>query len=315
MPRISRHEPKPDVLEVVHHEIPDNAAAAGAHPVPDQSRLGGPGEQAGATEDLTPAPTATATTAATAATAATRQYSEGATTWRRMAGTLAVSQAICFVTLLVAAMLYGVSFFAPIAVAAVLYAVAAAWVRRMTKAGAVYTLVVNALTLVMFGGLFFGWSGFLYPKSWFEMAWGTFTVIVPLAGLVASVATLRHKDGDGAARTPLRATAGVAAAIVLVGIVGSATAGDATRLPGDITLTATDMDFEQKALTAKSGDVAIYFDNEDPFEHNVKITGHGTSANAPGGHAIRHTFTGMPAGTYTFVCAIHPDMKGTLTVT
>ncbi|HEX8002871.1 MAG TPA: cupredoxin domain-containing protein [Mycobacteriales bacterium] len=315
MPRISRQEPKPDVLEVVHHTIPENAAAAGAPAIPGQ-----PGVPPSETTGGTPTTEATATTAtAPTATATAKATSPAPTgtgmTWRRMAATLAVTQVAAYAILLVATMLYGVAFFFPIAIAAALYAGAALWLRRGTKAGAVYTTVINALTLVMFGGLFFGWTGFMYPRSWFEMAWGTFTVLVPLAGLVACIATLRHRDGNDAAKTPIRATAAISAAVVLIGIVGSATASDATRLPGDLTLTATNLEFEQAALTAKAGDVAIYFQNDDPFEHNVKIEGRETSPNAPGGHAVRHVFRGLGAGTYTYLCAIHPDMKGTLTVT
>ena len=337
MPRISRQEPKPDVLEVVHHEIPQDAAAAGAPPIPEQATapgdttaaapLAAPAETA-ATSDATNAAYATdaaygtdatgtayATEATNAAYATNATYAGDGMTWRRMAGTLAITQAACYAALLVATTAYGVSFFFPIAIAAALYVGAALWIRRMTKAGAVYTLTINALCLVMFGGLFFGWTGFMYPRSWFEMAWGTFTVLVPLAGLVASIAAVRHRDRPDAAKVPIRVVAAVASALVLVGVVGTATAGDATRVPGDVELTASNFEFEQTELTAKAGNVAIYFDNDDPFEHNVEIKGVGTSSNAPSGRAIRHVFNGLKPGTYTYVCAIHPDMKGTLTVT
>lgn len=280
MPRLKKPAmAKPDVLEVIHHEIPDTAAGAGAAPI------------------------------------APRSYKDGGMTWRRMLRSVAVAEAVGFTTLIVAGMLYGLSFFAPIAVAAVLYAVAIVLLPRMTKASAVYSLVVCSLTLVMFGGLFFGWAGFKYPNNWFEMTWGTLTVLVPIAGITAAIATLRHKDGTDAAKTPSRAVAAVSAAVVLVGIVGSATASDATRLPGDLTLTAADMKFEQSTLTAKAGDVAIYFENDDPFAHNVKIDGHGTSSDASGRISIRHVFENLGAGSYKYYCAIHPDMKGTLTVT
>lgn len=280
MPRLKKPATaKPDVLEVIHHEIPDTAAGAGAAPI------------------------------------APRSYDEGGMTWRHMLRAVTIAEAVGFAGLLVAGTLYGLSFFAPIAVAAVLHAVAAVLLPRMTKASAVYSLVVCSLTLVMFGGLFFGWTGFFYPNSWFEMTWGTLTVLVPIAGITAAIATLRHKDGTDAAKTPSRVVAAVSAAVVLIGVVGSALAKDATRLPGDITLTASDMKFEQDTLTAKAGDVAIYFENKDPFAHNVKIDGVGTSKDASGRVAIRHVFKNMSAGSYTFYCEIHPDMKGTLTVT
>lgn len=74
-------------------------------------------------------------------------------------------------------------------------------------------------------------------------------------------------------------------------------------------------EFDQEALTAKAGNVAIYFENDDPFAHNVRIEGVGTSKDANGRQAIRHVFESLSPGTYTYICAIHPDMSGTLTVT
>lgn len=281
MPRLKKHDAEQahDTLEVIHHTVPDTAAGAGAAPIP------------------------------------ARTYSDGGMTWRRMMRGIAITEVGGLTTLLVAGALYGLGFFAPLAIALVLWGVAAVLVPRMTKASTVYTLVVTSLTLVMFGGLFFGWTGFMYPKSWFEMTFATLTVLLPIAGIVAAVATLRHHDGNDAAKTPARVIAALATVIVLVGAVGTLATSDATRLPGDVTLTSANFEFEQEALTAKAGDVAIYFENEDPFVHNVKIEGKGTSANAEGGKSIRHVFKGMTAGTYEYLCAIHPDMKGTLTVT
>lgn len=282
MPRVTKkgQEAKQDVLEVIHHEIPDTAAGAGAAAIP------------------------------------ARTYAEGGMTWRRMLRAVSITEATAFVVLLASVMvIYDLDFFAPIAIAAVLYAGSALWIPRMSKASVVYSLVVNVLALLMFGGMFFGWTGFLYPTSWFEMAWATTTVLVPIAGIVAAVATLRRREGNDAARTTATVTAAVASLVVVVGLVGNAVAKDATRLPGDVTLTATNMEFEQATLTAGAGDVAIYFENNDPFVHNVKLDGYGTSDNAPGGKSVRHVFKNVTAGTYEYICAIHPDMKGTLTVT
>jgi plastocyanin len=268
-----------DVLEVVHHEIPENAAGAGAAPIP------------------------------------TAGYRDGAMTWRRMLRAVAITEVAGMAILLTFATLYGVEFFAPLAVAALLFVGAVAWLPRMSKASAVYALTICSLTLVMFGGLFFGWTGFTYPQSWFEMSFATLTTIVPIAGIVAGIATLRHHDAADAARNPARATAALAGLIVLGGLVGTATASNATRLPGDVTLTASSIEFEQKTLTAKAGDVTIYFKNKDPFAHNVRIDGHGTSKNVNGRQSVRHVFRNLAAGTYAYYCAIHTDMKGTLTVT
>jgi plastocyanin len=280
---------KADVLEVVHHEIPENAAGAGAAPIP------------------TPDPPARP---------AKPGYRDTGMTWRRMLRGIALGEAVGMAALLGAGIYYGIDFFLPAAIAALLFAGAAVWLPRMSKAGAVYSLVVASITLLLLGGMFFGWSGLLYPRSWFEMSFATLSTLGPLAAVVAAIATLRHRDGSDAARVPSRVTAAVCAAVVLVGVVGAATAGDATRLPGDVSLSAKNIAFQQTTLTAKAGDVAIYFENKDPFAHNVEIKGHGTSNAAAGRQSIRHVFTNLAAGTYAFFCAIHPnDMKGTLTVT
>ena len=270
---------KADVLEVIHNQIPDTAAGAGAAPIPQ------------------------------------RTYKEGGMTWRRMLRAVAVTEVVGLAALLVAGTVYGLDFFAPLAVAALLFAGATAWIPRMSKASTIYSLVVCSLTLLMFGGAFFGWTGFLYWQSWFEMTFATLTVLVPIAGIVAAIAVLRRREGAEAARRTGSVVGALAAAIVLVGVVGSVVANDATRLPGDTSLTAMNFEFEQTALTAKAGDVAIYFDNQDPFAHNVKIEGVGATEDAAGRQAIRHVFKNLAAGTYTFICSIHPDMKGTLTVT
>jgi plastocyanin len=310
MPRVTKRGAPPemqqDVLEVIHHEIPETAAGAGATAIPAQRAT---------TDGTTPDGTTTAATTEAATTAAATTTPGTGMTWRAMLRACAIAEVVALGIMLVAGTLYGLEFFAPLAVGGVLHAGSVVWLPRMTKAGAVYALTIMSLTLVMFGGLFFGWTGFLYPSSWFEMSFATFTVIVPIGGIVAGIATLRHKDADNAARTPSRVVAALATAIVVIGLVGTATADSATRLPGDASLTASNFEFEQTALTAKAGDVAIYFQNDDPFVHNVRIDGKGTSANAAGGKAIRHVFKGLTAGSYKYLCAIHPDMTGTLTVT
>ncbi len=273
-------ERTPDTLEVVHHEIPDTAAGAGAPAIP------------------------------------ARAYRDGGITWRMMMQATAVAEVVGFGALLVGLAVYGTGTFGPAIVAAVLFAVAAVWIPRMTKASTIYSLVVSSLTLLLFGGLFFGWTGYLHITSWFEVTFATASTVVPIAGIVAATATLRHHDGDNAAKTPAMVTGIVCAALVLVGVVGSVASSDATRLPGDVTVAAQNFKFEQTAITAKAGDVAIYFENKDPFAHNVAIRGHGASSDANGGQSIRHVFKSLPAGSYEYYCTIHPDeMKGTLTVT
>jgi plastocyanin len=281
MPRLKKAPTaKPDVLEVIHHVIPDTAAGAGAEPIPAAS------------------------------------YRASGMTWRRMLRAVAIAEVAGLAVLFTAGTIYGLDFFAPLFIGMLLFLGAALWVPRMSKASAIYALTVSSLMFVMMGVLFFGWTGFFQPQSWFEVGFATFSTLVPLAGIVAGIAVLRHKDGIDAAKTPSRVVAVLAAVLLVMGLVGSAMSSDATRLPGDVTLKASNFEFSKTAITAKAGDVAIYLDNQDPFAHNIKIDGHGQSKDANGRQSIRYVFRNLTAGAYAFYCTIHPDeMKGTLTVT
>ena len=66
-------------------------------------------------------------------------------------------------------------------------------------------------------------------------------------------------------------------------------------------------------VTAKVGDV-ITWTNSDTVSHKVALD-NGTcamSANIPGGGSKSLVFS--IAGTYPFHCAVHPSMKGTITI-
>ena len=80
--------------------------------------------------------------------------------------------------------------------------------------------------------------------------------------------------------------------------------------------------FDISAITAPAGEAfGIVFDNQDPYEHNVAI--HEGTATGPElfkgelfkGIASRtYVIPALKAGTYAFVCSLHPNMVGTLTV-
>jgi len=80
--------------------------------------------------------------------------------------------------------------------------------------------------------------------------------------------------------------------------------------------------FDQTALTAAAGDVAIVLTNESPVPHNVAIEDSGGSVVVEGeifsGGGTRETTATLEAGEYTFFCSVpgHRDagMEGTLTV-
>jgi len=112
----------------------------------------------------------------------------------------------------------------------------------------------------------------------------------------------------------------------------SGTAGGGTPAPqGSLAPNATKLDlvaqgfaFDKKQLEVPAGkQFAINLDNQDPpgTPHNVEITKtDGTKIDDPdpidGGTKTTYVYSPLPAGTYTFICRVHPipAMTGTLTV-
>jgi mono/diheme cytochrome c family protein/plastocyanin len=111
------------------------------------------------------------------------------------------------------------------------------------------------------------------------------------------------------------------------GSPGGATAAPAESLPPDavkLKLVASGFAFDLKSLDAKAGEkFSIELDNQDApgTPHNVELRkSDGTSIINPptvdGGASTTYVFDALPAGTYTFICNVHPipAMTGTLTV-
>jgi plastocyanin len=83
-----------------------------------------------------------------------------------------------------------------------------------------------------------------------------------------------------------------------------------------IQLVAKDLAFDKSSFTVPAGlTFAIELNNQDAAPHDVDITGNGVNQSSEpfGGPATKtHVYAGLPAGTYTFLCTVHPDMKGTV---
>jgi len=114
----------------------------------------------------------------------------------------------------------------------------------------------------------------------------------------------------------------LAAAVVAVLI--AACGGGAVATPQGtpavtIELSALNSAFEEKSLTVPAGvTYAIEFNNKDSVPHNVSIQGAppGSKGEIFSGPAERvYVFPGLPTGTYTFHCEVHPDMTGTIQAT
>jgi len=112
-------------------------------------------------------------------------------------------------------------------------------------------------------------------------------------------------------------------AIVMAGLLLAACGGVSPTPAGTpavtVPLTARNLAFDQATMTVPVGQTfAITLDNQDAVPHNVAINGNDqsrTSEPFSGPASKTFTYAALPAGTYTFLCSIHTDMKGTLNVT
>ena len=126
-------------------------------------------------------------------------------------------------------------------------------------------------------------------------------------GLLALAAVLAACSGAAAApETPSQPPAG-------------GTAQPPAGGTGDtVTVVAKDIAFQTPDVTVKAGaPVTIDFDNQDGAPHNIAYS----DANGKTvfkGDIVSHTkvaysVPALAAGTYTFICEVHPNMKGTIT--
>jgi plastocyanin len=85
-----------------------------------------------------------------------------------------------------------------------------------------------------------------------------------------------------------------------------------------ISIVAKDMRFSEPLVSVPAGiPFAVEFDNLDDVPHNVAISD-GAGASMFKGEIVTaakvvYSLPALAAGTYTFVCEVHPDMQGTIT--
>ena len=108
-----------------------------------------------------------------------------------------------------------------------------------------------------------------------------------------------------------KAPGGAASAAASSGAAG----GEACKPSADagaVAVTIIDFDFQPAAITAKTGQV-ITFTNSGAKPHTATLdAGACTTPSIGTGKSDGLVFS--VAGTYPFHCAIHPTMKGTITV-
>ena len=111
--------------------------------------------------------------------------------------------------------------------------------------------------------------------------------------------------------------------LVLAAVVaacGGASAAVPSGAPaGDtVTVVAKDLTFSQPAVSVKAGETLdIAFDNQDGAPHNIAISDASGKNVFKGdivsGTTVTYHVPALAAGTYAFLCEVHPDMKGTIT--
>ena len=88
--------------------------------------------------------------------------------------------------------------------------------------------------------------------------------------------------------------------------------------PNAIVVTAKDLAFSPTEVSAPADTpFAIVLDNQESAPHNIKISD-STGAEVFKGEIVTNAkvtnnVPALAAGTYPFICEVHPDMKGTIT--
>ena len=118
----------------------------------------------------------------------------------------------------------------------------------------------------------------------------------------------------------------VALATVLAACSGASAAAPVTQTSapaggpsvGAVTIVARDLKFTQPAVSVKAAAAFdLVFDNQDGAPHNVAISDASGKSVFKGeivsSAKVTYQVPALAAGTYSFVCEVHPDMKGTIT--
>ena len=104
-----------------------------------------------------------------------------------------------------------------------------------------------------------------------------------------------------------------AACLLAVGAVelGSATAAAAASKEHTIVIEA--VAFAPNPLTVAKGDTVVWV-NKDPFPHNAVAQHRSAFASPELATGKSWKFTAKEAGTFPYICTLHPSMKGMLVV-
>jgi plastocyanin len=143
--------------------------------------------------------------------------------------------------------------------------------------------------------------------------------MLPAASPAGSGAPASTAPGGSPAASPAASPASSAASPAAS--PGASAAPAAAPAGGVINVGAADLAYDKTSLAASAGKpFTIRFDNRDSVPHDVVIKdGAGTvvfqGELVAGPSTVDYAVTALAAGSYTYLCSIHPIMTGTLTVT
>jgi plastocyanin len=104
---------------------------------------------------------------------------------------------------------------------------------------------------------------------------------------------------------------GAAAGFCVGGALSGLLSGAAVAASATQTVTIDGLKYDPDPLTVNRGDTIVWV-NKDPFPHTVTAKGAFDSHEIAAGKSWKYIAT--KAGEYSYVCTLHPNMQGTLTV-
>ena len=114
----------------------------------------------------------------------------------------------------------------------------------------------------------------------------------------------------------------VAVAAVLVACSGASAQSAAPSAAGPtgptVTVVAKDVKFQTTDVPVKANEAFdLVLDNQDSAPHNIKVSDASGKEIYKGqivtSQKVDNAIPALAPGTYTFVCEVHPDMRGTIT--
>jgi plastocyanin len=134
----------------------------------------------------------------------------------------------------------------------------------------------------------------------------------PLVTLAAGAVLLLAACSSGGATSAPTAAASPAPSVEASASAAAGAACAESAAAGEVAVAIADFDFIPADIAAKVGQT-VTFTNNDSAPHTATLDdGSCTTPNLSKGASDGLLFTS--AGTYPFHCAVHPRMKGTITV-